>query len=503
MAHWILCCLLLLTFSISDYVPANAGMSLHGSAGLPPGNCPKGSSVPNDGCDALYTAGLQGASQWSNCLTDTACAAGAGQTYATRAPWNIAGIDFPVGVPQSVVTAGYKDPAVDPLPANCSYTNTTGSLVTCSFSNNLDFSGFEMCPIGSHGATNIDIKGNRTGTSKVWKNHFCGSTNGAGGAQVNFENGSGDAEFSNNTVAGGCTNSSCTLSFVVSLNSSGNRTAHYNYITGINSRPFSASASGGTVSSTDFRWNFINGFQYVINGIHGEVLIDTMAQSGTPTTQAITTYGYNTFILPNGVQGGQITTIIYMSGGASPIGPPTWTQTVIDGNTLINNVGADGQAASAIIDFQNGQFINAQITNNYFDATGNGRYIRADCINSAFTGVIASDGTLTVSARNTSNGLLVANQPAGQNSKLYYAGAIQNIETLTQLTGTPGDNGAYTTDAPGAVSSQSMNGYGGLHTAVFPNSVTISGNKDMVSGATISNPFNFKVGCLVPPVSPP
>ena len=48
-----------------------------------------------------------------------------GQSYRTRPAWNVAGVDYPVGIPAGTVL---KDPATATLPPHCNYKPTGSSL---------------------------------------------------------------------------------------------------------------------------------------------------------------------------------------------------------------------------------------------------------------------------------------------------------------------------------------------------------------------------------------
>jgi len=93
--------------------------------------CPRGTAYA-DGCSGapVCTPGSATCYQQSNFFTSYTSA---GNISAHRPPWNVAGVDYPVGVNDSCITSGLKNPATNP-PAGTTYSNgrltVTGNNVT-------------------------------------------------------------------------------------------------------------------------------------------------------------------------------------------------------------------------------------------------------------------------------------------------------------------------------------------------------------------------------------
>jgi len=92
-----------------------------------------GSDSKSSNGPSAYVDGLVGASagtpQYPNLLS----------AYAVRPAWNVAGVDYAVGVPAGLVL---KDPTTDSLPGGCSYNSGTKG-VSCS-GNNITLQGYDF-----------------------------------------------------------------------------------------------------------------------------------------------------------------------------------------------------------------------------------------------------------------------------------------------------------------------------------------------------------------------
>lgn len=112
-----------------------------------PSTCPNGTSFA-DGCPGAPV----GTIQLPALLAPYA---------AHRPPWNVAGVDYAVGIPTSVTLS---DPTLGGLPSGCSF---SGHTVTCS-GNNITVQGWDF---SLHGGTILSFSGNTTG-SVVQNNKF-------------------------------------------------------------------------------------------------------------------------------------------------------------------------------------------------------------------------------------------------------------------------------------------------------------------------------------------
>lgn len=105
------------------------------------------STAGTDGC----AGSLGGTAQFPSLLT----------TYAShRSPWNVAGVDYAVGVPSGALL----DPSTAALPSGCSF---SGSTVSCSGSN-ITVSGYDF---SLHNGIVLSVTGGSSGLSVI-KNKF-------------------------------------------------------------------------------------------------------------------------------------------------------------------------------------------------------------------------------------------------------------------------------------------------------------------------------------------
>src|SRR5208283_5623577 len=107
--------------------------------------CPYGSTY-SDGCAG---ANLNGFYQ----TTLSALAQSGQAAYATRPPWNIAGVDYPVGHDKTLTL---KDPATATLPSGCAW-DAADVKIDCENGNNITLDGFNLSATGGHICTQIWI----------------------------------------------------------------------------------------------------------------------------------------------------------------------------------------------------------------------------------------------------------------------------------------------------------------------------------------------------------
>lgn len=158
--------------------PAEAHLRWHRVGGgpppdpPPPGLCPQGTysnaEGVSDGCPGAPVGTPDNVTlfQQTNYFGAGGYAAQSGQVYTTRPPWNVAGADYPVGIPAGVIL---KDPYTEYLlgnfPAGCvvgqgapynTSGNANGYYVRCAnMSSNLTIDGYDM-------------SGARTGTNRCY-----------------------------------------------------------------------------------------------------------------------------------------------------------------------------------------------------------------------------------------------------------------------------------------------------------------------------------------------
>ena len=170
---WAFC---LLCVGVNDHASARP---IHGGIAAPSGNCPQGTSYTNvrgtpDGCLGAPTGTPDNITLFQNSSYFASYANQNGQTYINSHPpsWNVAGVDYPVGIPGGTV---FKDPATATLPSGCVYSATgssnNGPKMTCTGSSNPTFDGYDFSGtlIGSHGCVLILFSNNGSAGSN-WQN---------------------------------------------------------------------------------------------------------------------------------------------------------------------------------------------------------------------------------------------------------------------------------------------------------------------------------------------
>ena len=433
-----------LTALLALTIPSWAGFGLHGST--PVLSCPYSATASADGCAAIVALG-GGSVQYPNFFTASSTATSpygiarqalpTPQTYLTRAPWNVAGVDYAVG-PLLTKAATFKNPTVagNWAGTNCSPGTVTSSgapVVVCCASNSQTYvnaiytgitcSGVSLSALtiddfdfsaGSFGGnsciplriTNTAVSG--TGTLTITNNKWVAADDGAtdncnqSGVYISYL-GSGAASNTNlvfeyNWIDGKADTSSPNQFAGASFNFGGTLTIEYNAILHINNRPFSdslpATSSPAAYSDTIFA-NYIDGFVFTTytNFEHGELLEITMGSSGNASSTFTDSYTYNTINQPNTVGTSSTTSLIYVSSG-NPSGQLSnafiTRDVTIDHNVLVSS--AQGGAVSTLIE-QSYAYYAAPltITNNYIDTTGAGGI--DDCNGAPYVSGVYAGGT--------------------------------------------------------------------------------------------------------------
>jgi hypothetical protein len=203
-----------------------------------------------------------------------------GQSYVTRPPWNVCGVDYACGAPS---TTGLKDPAAEAatLPSGCSYGATSsvngGPQVTCgrggaaAVFDGWDFtgrSGDEGCVLlvvtPRYNFTTFTLKRSRIGGAGA----NCAGRSVQGYVKIQSWNSSiTNVVWYANTCAGPADPASYRYETnCARFYNGGTLTSSYSAFIAIAGRPF-AGASNTVVSSQDY----FEGFTYQANQGHGEI----------------------------------------------------------------------------------------------------------------------------------------------------------------------------------------------------------------------------------------
>lgn len=333
------------------------------------------STAPTSGCSygSSYADGCLGVASYGNFQNSLFFSYGkqsgqrqyynaAGLASGHPPPWNVAGVDYPVGY--STVSP-LKDPAAGGLPAGCTYnprgSRAGGAIVVCQRIKNVTLQGWDF---SLHNCTVLDIKNDTTGTITLSNNKFvngpnCSITN---GYLATIENSAkADLVFTHNYVDGLAKTYTTSLTAMIGMHISGSLTVTYNAFFHSPGRPLSGSALGAMY----FAYNYFEGFVYHSTDSHGEVMLDLF--NGT---QLLQTYSFNTVLQPNDVINGSTTTF-YLSTGAAGTGS-TIVKAQVDHNTVVINKAVSGvpSTAAALAETAYDIYGSVVLNDNYADGTG-------------------------------------------------------------------------------------------------------------------------------------
>lgn len=315
--------------------------------------CAYGSVLP-DGCPG---SPIGGNVQYADFFTSRAKQSG--QTFVTRPPWNVAGVDYPVGIPSATVL---KDPSTAALPSGCTYNS---NIVTCNGSGNLTIDGYDF---GLHNCIYLDIY-NYTGTILIQNSNFAmGSSapcqNNYGLIDIEATT-SGSSLIVQNNVFNDNAPTYPTAANYLDVWDVGRTTGtslyQYNAFLASIGRPIETTSGGNWTA----QYNYIEGLNYGSTA-HGEFeMIASAAANVNFTAQ------FNTILNPADYGGGA-TAIWYISAG-QPNGQTFGTVNLNNNTTVINLFGgAGGSVVVSVADteFAANPVTTANILNNYLDPTG-------------------------------------------------------------------------------------------------------------------------------------
>lgn len=388
----------------------------------PGSSCPQGSSYA-DGCPGAPVAGIF---QVPTFFSST-YARQTGQSYTTRPPWNVPGVDYAVGYPSATV---FKSPITDTLPTGCAKNGSPTQIVCQATASDVTFDGWDFSLNSCiHLQTNPTLTGNLTiKNSKFAYGSNCSTQvkllDLGGGASVTLLNN----YFEGNPLAWLPVRHNA--SAFVGLNMTGNvpLIARYNVFLHAPARYIASSGNGDMTIQYNYEEGFVYGPQFTAS-ISGTVMTVTAVAAGTiavgqllagpgvssPVT-TITSLGTGTggtgtynldhsFSLSSqpvsatyGGLHGEPQILVFASGtlaswvvtfntvlmtsdnfgitaGATPYeGSPavTFTSVNVSDNVFISNRGVNNQVQSGTVGVQFGTpiFANVLLDRNYIDPTG-------------------------------------------------------------------------------------------------------------------------------------
>lgn len=263
---------------------------------------------------------------------------------ANRPPWNVAGVDYHVGIPVGTTLA---DPTTAGLPTGCTFSGTT---VTCASGtptvNAMDFS--------LHNGTTLSITG---GTVTVSNSKFIVGTNQGSTGRIISVTGSGSATFLNNEIDGANIAVTAQVGQTINISNTGTIAFKYNYMhnSGGDMIDFNSTSSAHVEV---FRYNYLRDIGYAV--AHS----DTLQWCGTKISSA--DIGFNTIYQPlSGLSGeGLINANSECSGAAQ-------ADIVIHNNTLLS-ITQDNWGIGTVVTQDAGTATGARVAifDNYLDPTG-------------------------------------------------------------------------------------------------------------------------------------
>ncbi len=312
-----------------------------------------------------------------------------GQTYASTPQWNVAGVDYAVGV-NAAYAGNLLDPATAPLPAGCGFHGGALPYVSCASVNNLTISGYDF----GHsiaGSVQLYIAQGVTGTLTISNNKF-------------FNGPTVDRQFFDVLINPGDNNIPNTANVVMNYNyfdgngikvpnglnaslvadfSTGSLTFQYNAMVNIPGRVLYY----GTGSNVNISYNYGEGLNYN-SPFHSDFFAGF--------TSANEEFGFNTLLTDSNNFGA--TAHIYLSDGVSG---GTVLLANVDHNVLVSNLNGSNLASnfsnltsSYLIEaaYQNFDTINYE--DNFFDPTGSFGPIAPYGVGGMTATTITSDGNV-------------------------------------------------------------------------------------------------------------
>lgn len=358
--------LLAVLFALT-FLPHPAKASIHGYT-------PCAYSGYSDGCAGAGSGNIQHSTFFTGYANQS------GQTYLTRPPWNVAGVDYSIGIPTGTVLL---DPATASLPSGCTYSATGsssgGPIVKCQSTanptlNSLDFSG----TVGGQGCIQLEIKTSVTGTVTIENSNFL---NGANCTSNNYlisidNQGTASVVLLHDVIDGDAPAFPTVLLAMIYASTTGTLTIEYSAILRAPCRPiiYGTGAAGALV----MEFNYIEGWIYEPNQGHGEIVVPGFITGPIPTWQ----FSYNTILQPAAISAGSTTAIYFALANTSQV----ITAAQADHNVIVMNY-ASGNVGGTITGTITGATTLTVNTNPGSIPLGRGQSV-------SFTGVAGTFGTI-------------------------------------------------------------------------------------------------------------
>ena len=337
--------------ALASSIGGTANGGIHGSIVVPPA-CPYGSTYA-DGCAG---APVGGSVQEPGFFTTYAPQSG--QHYSVRPPWNVAGVDYAVGIPAATIAAGLADPTVSP-PTGCSVTNNSGVYsLHCQQIANLTINGYDF---SLHGCISLTIGNYQvSGTITIENSRFVYGPNCSTSGMLTVQTPSANLIIEDSEFDGDAPDyPSAPVSNLIGPNVAGGYAVLIQYTScrRVQARCITTNKTGGST----YQFNYFEGMSYYWDSgavpAHGEYAI-----TESTTLVANLDYLFNTMLQPISANGGDVTAL----------------------NSLTEN--GDGIYRSDCKQQHNGHKLHCQwVTLRWFNMlSGNGFWLGNGCLTASF-----------------------------------------------------------------------------------------------------------------------
>jgi hypothetical protein len=314
--------------------------------------------------------------------------------YATRPPWNVAGVDYGVGLPSGQVLAAPVTAGVSNI-TGCVYSTSAGiNTLTCtptagnitagptvvdgiSISNAFLIAGYDFSGlVGAGQCVRLQIATTSYPVA-IYNNNFGNGTGCAGASNAylaQMQNGSTGALWILSNTFDGAAPVQTAATNLLQAYTTGNTTIEFNGFKHTPGRP--VSYIGGNASTFVEKYNYFEGWVYLDGSIqgHGETTVITIPAAATATLIDVE---FNTALQPNlafsqvgnpGTVGSNTTYYVDLSNTTAGATQFTVSNNVAITNTNITSGGFT--TAAAVSNLHIGQYTNVTFSNNYADGTG-------------------------------------------------------------------------------------------------------------------------------------
>lgn len=400
--HLVIACLLVGAFGICADARTHGGVANSGFGLCPQGTFTNSGGI-SDGCPTAPAGTPNNITLFQHSDFFSGYAAQSGQAYTTRPGWNVAGVDYPVGIP-AAKAATLIDPATYGAPAwaalGCTYSatgnNLGGPLLSCNLLStstgdyvldNFDFSG----SLNGHTGGCVAIGFNTSRSLTISNSYFAmnagcfGNSNPSGGTISN--NNAATQIFTSNPTTLTMTNNVFDYSPVrtgvgsqmkpVSIGAVTTMIAKYNAFINIPQNPLNGSA--GNNFNLLMAYNYVDGYVFDSTHQNHAEVTDFNGVGVRPTYY----WYFNTILRTNQANPGSGTAQIWLSSTNSADGSVFTDGRVLNNTAVVNcyfdtgtytcgsnNPVTGGNTTYGGLGELDNTGTNVNVSDNFYDGTG-------------------------------------------------------------------------------------------------------------------------------------